>query len=210
MKFKTLLISAISALVASVLVVGAQVPGVNSTLASVFTLAYEASTSKATYSATGALSPATNATEVCTLSGSASKTIRLRRIMLAAGATAVATDPIEITKRSSVNIAAGGVALSKVPYDSSFAASTVALAEAWPTTVTTLGTLVGVLADPLITYNNYTTGVGSGNLIMEFGRFGSPVFLRGVSQYVSVNMAGVVPAGVRLACTFEWTEDTDS
>lgn len=209
MKLKTLLISAISALVASVLVVGAQVPGVNSTLASVFTLAYEVSTAKASYSATVGFSIPSNATDVCALSGSATKTVRLRRIILTGGATAVVTDPVEILRRTTVpGASTGAIAVAKVPYDTTSVAATAALAEAWTVAPTVTGALA--LADPILTFNNYTTGTGSGTLTYSFGAYTSPTVLRGISQFITVGFGGVAPAGAKLTCTFEWTEDTDS
>lgn len=208
MKFKTLLISAISALIASVLVVGAQVPSINSTLNSVFTLTYDNSTMKPTYSATGTGPVATNSTDVCSLAGSASKTIKVRRIILSASATAVVTDPVAILKRSTANAASSGASVMwQVPYDSSNSAGTSALAEFHSVAPQTLGTLVGMIADPYITFSNYTTGISNGPARLYYGEFGSPIVLRGVTQLVAVNHNASAPAGAFLTCTFEWTEE---
>jgi hypothetical protein len=207
MKFKTLLIAALSALCASVLVVGAQVPGVNSTLNSVFTLTYDNSTMKPTYSATGTGPISTTSTDVCSLGGSASKTIKVRRILLAGGATAVVTDPVAIIKRGTALNNAGSQVMAQVAYDSANSAGTAALAEFYSTAPSTLGTVVGVLADPFFTYSNYTTGISNGPVQLYYGEFGSPIVLRGVLQSVGVNHNASAPAGAFITCTFEWTEE---
>jgi hypothetical protein len=208
MKFKTLLIAAISALCASVLVVGAQVPSVNSTLNSVFTLTYDNSTMKPTYSATGTGGIPTTATDFCSLAGSATKTIKVRRILLSAGATAVVTDPVAIIKRSTANAASSGaLIMNQVPYDSANSAGTSALAEFFTAAPQTLGTIVGVVADPFVTFSNYTTGISNGPVQLYYGEFGSPIVLRGVAQQVAVNHNASAPSGAYYTCTFEWTEE---
>lgn len=208
MKFRSTLLAVLGALLAGALIAQAQVPSINSTLNSVFTLAYDNSTMKPTYSATGAGPISTTATDVCSLAGSATKTIKVRRIILSASATAVVTDPIAILKRSTANAASSGTAaMVQVPYDSSSSAGTSALAEFYSVAPQTLGTLVGLIADPYVTFSNYTTGISNGPAQLYYGEFGSPIVLRGVAQMVAVNHNASAPAGAYLTCTFEWTEE---
>lgn len=212
MKYRSLLAAVGASLVTALVVAQAQVPGVNSTLASVYTLAYDNSTMKPTYSATSVFVPGVGATDVCSISGSANKTVKLRRIIFGGVATAVQTDPVAVMKRSTAYTAGQGGAMAKVPYDSQLSlspnstqVSTVNLAEAW-TANPTVGTLVGVLADIYVTYGNLTTGVGA-NYQFTFGTLGSPVVLRGIAQNVAINLNGFTPVGGVISCTFEWTEE---
>ena len=212
MKLKTLLLVGTAALVSGVLAAHAQLPGVNSTLPTVFTYMYEASTNKPTYSAAMSIGSGlvpSSPTDVCSLQGSSTKTIRVRRVIVGGVAPAVATEPVAIIRRNAAPSAGTSTAFTPAAYDTSNSAAT-AIADVY--TVNPSGT-VGVptvLADALVTWSNFTTGVGSGNYTFAFGQFGSPAILRGTSQVLSVNLSGITTAGLNLQCTFEWTEYTDS
>ncbi len=205
MQKRTILLSALAALVTSALVVQAQVPGVNSTLNSVFTLAYDNSTMKPTYAAsvTGATAVASQ-TDMCSMTGSATRTIKVRRIFFTNYPTTAYAEPVAVVKRSTATTGAG-LAIAKVAYDSNNATSTVALAEVW-TAAPTVGTLVGVLAD--ISFAFGVANTQSTPALFEFGRLGQPIVLRGVAQQVAVNLSGITLTGT-VGCTFEWTEDAD-
>lgn len=209
MKLRTLLVASVASLLTAIVVAQGQVPGINSTLNSVFTLVYEASTSKPTYSATIAgVNPASSATDVCTLTGSATKTVRVRRIIFAGHNNSVVADPVAIIKRSTADTNGNGTHLVTTAYDSKFSATTVAQAEFFITNPT-VGTQVGVLADIDIVFPITTSVVPTVGYTFEFGKLGAPVFLRGVAQQLAVNLNGRTVAGP-ISCTFEWTEDNDS
>lgn len=209
MKLRSLFLSAAAALACTVLAVQAQVPGVNSTLNSVFTLAYDNSTMKPTYSATIAGLAAPNlGGDICSLYGSATKNVRLRRVIFAGFSGALQTDPISIVKRSAIAI--GGTLSTAMPftvtsYDSSNSAGT-ATVEAYTAVPTTPGTLVGTLMDVYITLAGGTTAVAQSQpYVFEFGRLGQPIVLRGVAEHVDVN--DQLLAAITASCTFEWTEE---
>ena len=211
MKIRTALLAGFGAVVIAGLAAQAQVPGVNSTLNSVFTLAYDQSTMKPTYSASSIFAPAASATDICYLTGSATKTIKVRRIIFAGVASAVQADPIAIIKRSTATVGAGANMLP-VAYDStnSLTNSTTntasATADLYTANPTTLGTYVGTLADLYVNWGNLTTGLGS-TTTFEFGARGSPIVLRGAAQQVAVNLGGSTYTTPVTSCTFEWTEE---
>lgn len=205
MNLRTKLLLGFAAIATSVLAAQAQVPGVNSALQSVFTLAYDNSTMKPTYSATlTGITAVASQTDQCTLTGSATRRVKVRRIIFTNLPTVAVTEPIAIVKRSSATTGAGS-ALPTVPYDSANAATTVSLAETW-TAAPTVGTLVGVLADVIVGFPVSTTAATP--YTFEFGRLGQPIVLRGIAQSVSVNLSGTTFTGT-VGCTFEWTEDND-
>lgn len=207
MKLRSTLLIALAILGSGLLVAQGQVPGVNSTLQSMFTLAYDNSTMKPTYSASIAgLTAVSSQTDQCTLNGSATKTLKVRRIFFSNVPTTAVAEPIAILKRSTANTGAGG-AITKVAYDTSNAASTSALAEYW-TAAPTLGTLIGVISDLVFNFPISTTGP-AGPAVMVYGQLGQPIVLRGVAQAVSINLSGITFTGT-VGCTFEWTEDSDS
>lgn len=207
MKLRTLLAVGFASLLTAVLAAQAQVPGVNSTLQSVFTLAYDNSTMKQTFSAAspGFTIPAT-AQDICTLTGSATKNIRIRRIIISAKNADLQSDPVAIIKRSTNTTGGVSVLTTKVPYDSANAAAT-AVAEYYTTSSgSTAGTLVGVLADILVPFGNLTTGLVVPTTF-EFGKLGQPIVLRGAAQQVAVNLSNLTYTTGTMTCTFEWTEE---
>ena len=207
MKLRTALLCALASLLTGVLVSQAQVPGVNSTLNSVFTLAYDNSTMKPTYSASNAgVTTTSNGGDVCSLYGSATKTVKVRRVLFGGVTAALQTDPVSIIKRSTLNNGGTvGAPMVVTAYDTSNTAST-AITDIYTVAPTTQGTFIGVLVDKFITLNGATTAVAAIPVTeFTFGALGQPVVLRGVLQSVSVNTAGL--AGFNMSCTFEWTEE---
>ena len=205
MRIRSILLAAIAVIATTALVVQAQVPGVNSTLNSVFTLAYDNSTMKQTYSATvSGASPAASATDVCSLAGSATKTIKVRRVLFTSTPTTAVTEPISVLMRSTASTGAGS-AIATMSYDSANAANTSALVEVW-TSNPTAGTLTGVLADVAIGFGIATTANTPFANTFVFGQLGQPIVLRGVAQQVAVNLSGITFTGT-FGCTFEWTEE---
>lgn len=203
MKLRTTLLAVVGATAIAALAAQAQVPGVNSTLNSVFTLAYDNSTMKPTYSATvSGIAAVAAQSDMCSLAGSASKTMKVRRIYFSNVPTTAYTEPVAIVKRSTASTGAG-TAIPTVTYDSINSATTAALAEVW-TAAPTVGTLVGVLADLALPFGIST----SANVpyLFEFGRLAQPIVLRGVAQQVAVNLSGITFTGT-VGCTFEWTEE---
>ncbi|TXH51065.1 MAG: hypothetical protein E6Q97_19180 [Desulfurellales bacterium] len=203
---KSIFAAVVASLLTAVAVVQAQVPGVNSTLNSVFTLAYDNSTMKPTYSATVAgIAAVSSQTDMCSLQGSATKTLKVRRVWFDNLSTgAVTTEPITILTRTTANSGAGS-AMIKSRYDTNNAASTTALAEVW-TAAPTTGTLGSIILDYPWTFGG-TTALDR-PMVVDFGRLGSPVVLRGVAQSIAINLSGITLTGT-VSCTFEWTEDSD-
>lgn len=209
---KSLFAATIASLLTACAVAMAQVPGVNSTLQSVFILTYDLSTMKPTFSAASPqITPASSTQDICSISGSATKNIRVRRIIVnATGAAASVTEPIAILKRSTAYTAGAGSAITQVPYDSTNSLTgaaqttgTAAMVEAW-TSNPTAGTLVGAISEQLFFIGSTTTA--GHQITFTFGERGSAIILRGAAQNLAVNFAGNTISGT-VSCTFEWTEE---
>lgn len=208
MNLRTKLLAAFGAIAIAGLAAQAQVPGVNSTLNSVFTLAYDNSTMKPTYSSTCyILTIASTPTDICTLNGSASKTVKVRRVLFSALATTAVSEPVAIMKRSLHNQAGTATDPAVIPYDSNNATGT-AYSTAYTANPSTLGTPVGTLVDPIFTYGNFTTG-GVQTLASQvlFGTLGQPIVLRGVEEMLAVYLNGITVTSASAVVTFEWTEE---
>lgn len=218
--WKSILLAGAIGVVTAVLAANAQIPGVNSTLQSVFTIVYDASTSKPTYSATQTFVPPTSADTVCTLQGSATKTLRLRRIFIGGQTSTATLDPVAVTRRAAAITTSGTSQLMTIAkYDTNIAGAT-GVAEIYTyNTVSVLPTepaIVAELIDLPVFFPALNPTVAYTPQVFTFGERASPVFIRGTADLISVGLNhitltnGVVAGNTAsVTCTFEWTEDSD-
>lgn len=154
------------------------------------------------------LVPAASATDFLTLTGSATKTVKVTRANCTGISTAAATALLVALKRSTADTAGTSTTLTAVPSDSNLAAAT-AVAKAYTANPTT-GTLVGNLRAHYVTTSTAASSQVPIELTpFEFGSFGAnyPVVLRGVAQTFALNGNGAsFSGGTTLACSVQWTE----
>jgi hypothetical protein len=159
----------------------------------------------ATYSASAEFTAGTTPTDVFTLTGSATKTIKIRKITLGLTVTSGVNLGIFVVKRSTANSGGTSTTRDAVPWDSNNAAAT-AVCRAY-TANPTLGTLTGNLQTALA----YASGggtIGSTPLVLEYtGTAQQPLTIRGTSQLIAINMGGVTRAGNSIRATVIWTEE---
>lgn len=162
---------------------------------------------KATYSAgigNGSLAAAT--TDVVTITGSASKTIRVTRISVSGTATAAAGVDIQIIKRSTANSGGTSAAITIAPHDSTNAAASATLLNysANPT----LGTTVAVIRSSLMTFTTSAGAIPSVPYVIDFTtRNAQGIVLRGTTQVLAVNLGGATVTGGVIYVDIEWTEE---
>jgi hypothetical protein len=143
-------------------------------------------------------------TDIFTITGSASKTIRVTRISFTGTQTTGTQIRVIVLKRSTANSGGTSTSPARVPHDSNNAAATATVLAytANPTT----GTLVGNIRAAKVLVG--LTTVNSDQLIIDFGtRNGQGFVLRGTTQVLAINLAGVTIAGNSLDISFEWTEE---
>jgi hypothetical protein len=171
---------------------------------------------KYTYSAAKVgLVPAASATDIFTITGSASKVIRVTHIEIWATTTSATPAALDILllKRSTAN--SGGTSTSSptpVPHDINAPAvsATVLAYTANPTPGTLVGTAIrnSKLFQTLATYTA-TDFPSPVPLIWDFGnRPGSAIILRGVNDVLAVNLNSVTDtatASFDISC--EWSEE---
>lgn len=158
-----------------------------------------------TYSASAvALSPAASATDLVTITGSASATIYVNRMTCSGTSTAIGAALLNVVKRSTANSAGTSTALTAVPHDSLNATASATLLSY--TANPTLGTSVGTVRTGVLnTTPTGTTTYYAGPLVFDFS--GSPIVLRGITQVLSINGNGAsLPGGTALSCSVEWSE----
>ena len=161
---------------------------------------------KATYGATTlGLVAAASATDILVLTGSATKTIRLKKLRVVATQTTGAVINVVLVKRSTDDTAGTSTVILAPPLDSVNAAATAVVRQY--TANPTLGTSVGnVLATKLFVPATTAT---PGLLEVVFGNIDQQeIVLRGVAQIVAVNLNGTTVSGSSFNITIEWTEES--
>lgn len=161
------------------------------------------------YAATGiAIVPASAATDIACITGSATKVVRVQQVKVNGTGTAI-TIPIVLLKRASADTggtAATGGALP-VPYaldSNNVAASATTIAyTANPTLVDATPGVIDIQWLPLAA----TTTSTAGNTTFTYWdrNYMQAVILRGIAQQLCVNLNATSPTA-SLAVSFKWTE----
>jgi hypothetical protein len=172
-------------------------------------------TGRATYRAAGNFTPQpTGAVTVISIQGSATKTIRVKRVGLGGVSTANGQNIYQLLKTSALGAGGTVVTPTVTPLDSASAAAT-AVVQHYTTSLKATGTAIG---GPLSMANVQTgvtavpTGIVPAQTIL-FPEFGAPVgqaiVLRGTAQYLEVQnvLAANLAAGTVLCYFVEFEED---
>lgn len=162
---------------------------------------------KTSYSASvvGLVSVAT-ATDIFTITGSATKTIRITRLEFSGTTTSGSGLGVNLSliKRSTANSAGTSSASTVVPHDSSNAAATATVLSY--TANPTLGTTVGAVRTER--YGFVTSGGSVTPLVWNFGdRPSQSIVLRGTSQVLAINLNSTSVTGPSISVSVEWTEE---
>ena len=160
---------------------------------------------KATYSATiPSLVVAALPTDIFTLTGSATKTIRVTRISATGTQTTAAQVALIVLKRSTANTLGTSTAVTAVPYNSTNAAATATVLAY--TVSPTVGTLVGNLRARKVFVG--TAAGTSDEYLSDFGiRNNQAIVVRGINEVLAINLAGAAVAGGNFTLSIEWTEE---
>lgn len=164
---------------------------------------------KATYSATSlALASAASCTDLWTLTGSATKTVKVTRVEISGEATTAVPAQIVLLKRSVANLTGTSSAPTIVPYDSADGVAS-ATPLAYTANPGTLGTAVGDIRIGYVFLSAPATAtVGPEKFIVDFGsRQGQEVVLRGIAEVFAINLNAATVTGGAFDITVEWTEE---
>ncbi len=165
---------------------------------------------KATYSATNTFVAAATPTDIFTINGSATKTIRILRVGLSATQTTSSEINVTLLKRSAANTGGTSSTLTAVPYDSTNNAATASV-KSYTANPTALGSLVGNLQN--IKFSVPVVAIGGNasaqtELIVSFGdRPGQALILRGTSETFALNLNSTTVSGNSFSVWIEWTEE---
>lgn len=169
---------------------------------------------EAVYRASANFTPtATGAVTLISIQGSATKTVRIRRILIGGVSTANAQS-IYVLQRTTV-LGSGGTTVSPTiaKVDSGTVASATAVVSHYTTTLKAAGTGSGPLATFQVFTNVVTTPTVTPIQVMAFPELGAPVgqsiVLRGTGDYLEIQ--NLTPTNLSTATvlfyTVEWAED---
>jgi hypothetical protein len=161
---------------------------------------------KATYVASGTVVPVTGATDLVTIIGSATKLVKLIRIIFSGTILTTAINgSVSIVKRSTADTAGTSTAPTIIPLDSNNAAATAVLAAY--TANPTLGTTVGTIWQSKYLYQPAATGIPT-VLTIDFNQMAQTGTLRGVAQQLALNLNAVAFASAgSVDYSFVFTEE---
>ncbi|MGP0093066.1 MAG: hypothetical protein ACLPKB_24455 [Xanthobacteraceae bacterium] len=161
-----------------------------------------------TYSAaTVAYAPYASATDIFSISGSASKVVRLKRIAVSGRSTAASNIDVALVKRTTADSGGSPTALTAVLHDTTVNPAASAVISTYAAAPTTTG---GVT---LRAQQSNLSAAGSGGAATpvewHFGDVNDQaVVLRGTAEQIAVNLGGgSVPAGATLNLFVEWSEE---
>jgi hypothetical protein len=164
--------------------------------------------SKQTYSAAFTnVASASAATDIFSLTGSATKVIRVNKITLSGTDTSITNDNFLLLKRSTANSSGTSTTATNVPHDSLNAAGTATFKGY--TANPTLGTLVGVMvSDKLLVSPSSGGNTNSSTRDYNFGVNNNQcIVLRGINEIFSVNLNAQTISGGSFSCCITWTEE---
>jgi hypothetical protein len=168
--------------------------------------------SKATYSASiSELAIASAATDIFTITGSATKTIRIIKITISGTQTTRSYNDVVLLKRSTPNTSGTSTTRTAVRYDSSDAVAT-AVVQAYTANPTT-GVLVGNFDTINMPFgiDTPTSPQSNGSLEVFSWNFGSgplkAIVVRGINEVVAINFNGQTLPGSTLDVSVVWTEE---
>jgi len=162
---------------------------------------------KTTYSATiVGLAIAAAATDIFTIIGSATTTVRIRRVAFSGLATAASATPVVLIKRSVADTLGTSTAPVAVPHDSTNAAAT-AVVRAY-TANPTLGTTIAPMQARRITLTTAAGAIPNVPTVIELAIRGEQgIVLRGIAEQLALNFNGATVAGAVLDIDVTWTEE---
>lgn len=165
-----------------------------------------------TYAATGiGIAPASTATDIACITGSATKIIRLQAIRVSGTAGTLVNVPVLITKHISANTggtAATGTALP-VPYPlDSTDATVTATTTAYTANPTIVDSAAGIIDAGMLVLTATGTLAGNIGLLFDWSHrtFSEGPTLRGIAQQVCVNLNSTSPSSGLVNVSFRWTE----
>lgn len=160
----------------------------------------------ATYAATVVgLAAATSPTDIVLIKGSATKIVKIGRILISGYQTNASLQDVLIIKRSADNTGGTRAAMTAVSFDSSDGAATAQLFS-YTANPSALGTSLGTVRAIEGTFPNKSGSTGNPVLLEISNPPQKPITLNNANEYLSINLNALSMPGSYLTITVEWTE----
>lgn len=165
---------------------------------------------KASYLAyTTSFTPGATPTDIFTITGSASKLIRVLSMFISVVQTTSGVNLWQIVKRSTANSGGTSAAVAQIRSDQNDAAATATVLQytANPTLGSTVGSVwTGHISSPALASVSLPAIIGAFVYFTE--DLGKPIILRSTSDVLAWNFGGVaLPAGLSVRAGVRWTEE---
>lgn len=163
----------------------------------------------ATYRASTAFqTPVATPTDIVTIIGSATKTVKIQRIVLHNTQTTAGINKFFLIKHSTADTGSTVVNPTCVPLDSANSAAT-AVVNQMTVTNPTVGAVVGTIVTSMaLAPAPGATAIGGDTVLFDAKLSAQPICLNGVAQELALNFAGAaVPAGLTVSLDIEFTEE---
>ena len=153
-------------------------------------------------------------TDALVMQGSATKTVRIKRIHISGQATAQGAMPVQLIRRLSTGGTIGSAVLTAITagqHDNNDAAPTATISTVGTANYTTVQTANGLLCTDRLGLSALATGAAGVNqdVIWEFAtRSDKALILRGTTDYIMINFNGAaIPSGGVVDFEIETEED---
>lgn len=156
--------------------------------------------------------PSLLATDIFTITGSALKTVKISRITISGTKTAHSHETFSLIKRSTLNTGGVFIARTAASHDS-LSPSSLAVLRTYTTNPLVLGVSLGPIYSDNISLPVKTPSNAQGNggsvVPWEWTKTssGQPITLRGVTESLAINLAGLTLTGGVLNISIEWSEE---
>jgi hypothetical protein len=145
------------------------------------------------------------ATDIFTITGSATKTIKIKHLSIDGTQTTASNLNVQLVKRSTANTGGTSTTLTVASYDSTNAAATAVVRSY--TANPTVGTLVGIIhAEKLFTPTTTTVG-DELSFPSKASENAQDITLRGTSEVLAINLNGATVGGSSFNIDITWTEE---
>lgn len=158
----------------------------------------------AAYAVAGvANTPAPTPTDVVIINGSATKTVKIKKVIVSGLATTAGTMRASLVKRTTANTAGTSTSVTAAQFDSTDGAAT-SVTKLYTANPSSLGTGVMLAADAL----NFGVDGAAGHVVFDFAnRNDKAIYLRGVAEGLAINFnGGTVPSGGKFDYHIEFEE----
>lgn len=163
-----------------------------------------ASTFGAFIAASAPFTPGATPQDVFTITGSATRTVRVIRMGLSSLQATAGMNAWQVVKRSTANSVGTSAPVAKVPLDKAYPAATATVLQY--TANPTAGTLIGAVWSGSVAAPATATAVGNTEKIIELS-MGTFATLSGTTDVLAWNFNGVaLPSGLSIAPWVMWTE----